>query len=463
MNREPPHNLEAERAVIGCGLVYGDPAITESEALRPDEFFMPQHREAWKAITEAVSKGAPTDPINVGMGIKAAGMAAHFSPSWHEWAMVCAGEAVIPQQVSHYAKIVREKAASRRLIETCTNAIALAYGDQPWEQQIRALREGSAELENLATDCNTVHVSAAIREAADDVERQQRGEGAPRVYFGISTLDRVMDGAEPGDLVIVAARPGIGKSAFVGNVAAFCGMHNVPTAFFSVEMLLKRLGRRWLSGDANINSNKLKSGNIDVAEWGRITASAGRFDSSLLWVNDRATRLGQITGEASRWHARHVSPRFAKSGKQDDKRAVVVLDYAQRVKVGREKGDTREMEVAKIPTEMKGLAKDLDCVVILVAMLGREVEKRGGDPVLSDLRESGAFEQEADIVLLLAHGDEGDRIIVAKNREGQTGAAKCRWEKEITTWHSATEMEDDGQPDTRATEPHWNERGEKDR
>jgi replicative DNA helicase len=240
-------------------------------------------------------------------------------------------------------------------------------------------------------------------------------------------------------------------------------MHSVPTAFFSVEMMLKRLGRRWLSGDARINSNKLKRGDVDVGEWNKLTDSAGRFDSSLLWVNDKATRLGQITGEARRWHARHVAPRFLRSGKEDDKRALIVLDYAQRVQVGRVKGDTREQEAAQVPVAMKTLAKQLGCVVFLVAMLGRSVETRGGDPMLSDLRETGAFEQEADVVLFLAHGDEGDRIIVAKNREGETGAARCRWEKEVTTWHSATDAEDDGARDARPTEPHWNEpQGERD-
>ena len=371
--------------------------------------------------------------------------------------MACASDAAIPQQVHHYAQIVREKAASRKLIDTCINAMALAYAGQSWEEQIQDMRDGMAELENLSRECGTVHVSQAIHEATEDVERQQRGEKIPRVFTGISTLDRVWEGGEPGDLVIIAARPGIGKSAFVGNVAAFCGMHEVPTVFFSVEMLLKRLGRRWLSGDAKINSNKLKVGNVDVAEWGKVGASVDRFSTSLLWVNDQATRLGQITGEARRWHARHVAPRFLRSHKEDDKRGLIVLDYAQRVQVGREKGDTREQEVAKVPVAMKTLGKQLGCVVFLVAMLGREVEKRGGDPMLSDLRETGSFEQEADVVLFLSHTDDGDRIIVAKNREGQTGAARCRWEPEITTWHSATEMEDAVQPDTR---PNWQE-GEK--
>ena len=393
MIQEPPHNLEAERAVIGSVLVYGDSAIAEADGLRVDEFFQPCHREAWSAASTAVSKGLPPDPISLSSAIKAAGADPHFTPTWHQWAMACASDAAIPQQVRHHAQIVREKAASRKLIETCTNALALAYGGQPWEEQIQAMRDGTAELENLSRDCGTVHVSEAIRQATDDVEKQQRGEKVPRVFTGISTLDRVWEGGEPGDLVIVAARPGIGKSAFVGNVAAFCGMHEVPTAFFSVEMMLKRLGRRWLSGDSGINSNKLKVGNVDVAEWGKIGASSDRFNNSLLWVNDKATRLGQITGEARRWHARHVAPRFARSGKEDDKRALIVLDYAQRVQVGREKGDTREQEAAKVPVAMKTLAKQLGCVVFLVAMLGREVEKRGGDPMLSDLRETGSFEQ----------------------------------------------------------------------
>jgi replicative DNA helicase len=285
---------------------------------------------------------------------------------------------------------------------------------------------------------------------ADDIERQQRGEKIPRVLTGISTADRVIGGCEPGDLVLVAARPGIGKSAFVGNVAAYCGMHQVPTFFFSVEMMLKKLGRRWISGDANINSNKLKRAEVDLDEWKKILKSGERFEEALLWANDAIIRLDQIIGESRRWHARHVVPRFAKSGRADDKRALLVVDYAQRVKIGRAKGDTREQEVAKVPTELKSLAKQLGCVIFLVVMLGREVERRGGDPILADLRESGAFEAEADIVLFLTHdATAGDRVIVAKNREGETGVAQCRWEKEITTWHALGSAEDYDGPDTR--------------
>lgn len=459
-DREPPHSAEAERAVIGSAMVYGEPAVTSADALRGDEFFLPHHREAWKVIGSQVSKGEPTEPISVGVELKASGMDGRFQPTWHEWAMGCAGEACIPQQVGHFAGIVREKAASRRLIEVCTEALNLAYSSQPWEEQVRTVREGVADLENLTASGGTVHASEVIRIVANDIERQQNGEKIPRVYTGISTADRVIDGCEPGDLVLVAARPGIGKSAFVGNVAAYNGMHEVPTLFFSVEMMLKKLGRRWVSGDTKINSNKLKRAEVNVEEWHKIMASAGRFDASLLWANDSITRLDQILGESRRWHARHVVPRFEKSKKTDDKRAALVVDYAQRVKVGRMKGDTREQEVAKVPTELKSLAKQLEVVVFLVVMLGREVERRGGDPILSDLRESGAFEAEADIVLFLTHDEtEGDRIIIAKNREGECGAAKCRWEKEITTWHALDERGDYTGPDTRSEPPpDWSDR-----
>lgn len=210
-------------------------------------------------------------------------------------------------------------------------------------------------------------------------------------------------------------------------------------------MMNKQLGRRWLSGEARIDSNKLKRGDVDIDEWKKIGQAAERMRGASLWVNDRVTKLDQFLGEARRWHAKHVAPLFAKSGKEDDRRAIVVADYAQRIQVGRSKGDTREQEVAKIPVALKTLAKQLPVVVFLVVMLGREAEKRGGDPMLSDLRESGAFEQEADVVLFLTHDDEnGDRVIVAKNREGETGAAKCRWDPAITRWSSLAENEPTG-------------------
>ena len=443
-NQAPPSNESAERAVIGSAIVFGENAVAETDGLRSDEFFFPHHREAWTVLTKLAAAGKPMDPVSAGAEIKASGSSGKFSPSWNEWAFDVTSSACIPQQVKHFATMVRELAASRRLIELCVQVQAMALGGQPWDEQLRTAREGLAALEVLSTDSHTVHVSEAIREVTAEIEQIQAGVKLPRIYTGVSTIDKVMDGAEPGNLVIVAARPGVGKSAFVGNVAAFCGMHGVPSMFFSVEMMLRNIGRRWLAGDTRIDANKLKRGEIDVEQWHKIQASSGRFDTAELWVNDRVTHLGQIVGEARRWHSRVVAPKFEKSGKPDDKRALFVVDYAQRVKVGRERGDTREQEVAKIPMELKNLGKHTGSVVFLVVMLSREVEKRGGDPILADLRESGAFEQEADIVIFLAHSSEGHKAILAKNREGCTGWAPCLWSPEITTWASPTSEEYEG-------------------
>lgn len=440
MTQESPHNVEAERAVIGSALVYGEEAVNESEALRSDEFFIPHHRDAWTEIVKLAQAGEATDAITVGARVRAAGSDGRFPDGWQTWALGCAACAHVPQQVGHYAQMVRELAASRRLIESCTLAINMARSGRPFEEQATFIRDASADIETMGARSGTVHVSEAIQLAVDEVEQQQRGIKVPRVYTGIEAVDAVMGGAELGNLVLVAARPGIGKSAFVGNVAANCGLRGVPGWFGSAEMMNKQLGRRWLSGEARIDSNKLKRGDVDIDEWKKIGQAAERMRGASLWVNDRVTKLDQLLGESRRWHAKHVAPMFAKSGKEDDRRAIVVADYAQRIQVGRAKGDTREQEVAKIPVALKTLAKQLPVVVFLVVMLGREAEKRGGDPMLSDLRESGAFEQEADVVLFLTHDDEnGDRVIIAKNREGETGAAKCRWDPAITRWSSLVE------------------------
>ena len=441
MNEDVPHNEKAERSVIGSALVYGDRAVMAADALRGDEFFFPAHREAWQAICAQNACGVAIEPIGVGERIKQAGTGGMFDGGWQAWAIACTGDACIHHDVPGFAKIIRHHAASRRLIGLCTEAICTARGGAAWDDQIASLRNGVAQLENLTGGGETVHVSDAIRQAIDEVQAQQDGKSTPRVYSGVSTVDAIMDGAELGDLVVVAARPGVGKSAFVGNVAAHLGMHGVPSLFFSAEMMLKRLGRRWLSGDTKIDSNLLKRGQVDLEQWRKLTTSAGRFEKAFLWANESATRLDQIVAESRKWYARHVAPRYAQSGKPDDRRAAIVVDYAQRVRVGRPKGDTREQEVAKIPTELKELAKKLPVVVFLVAMLSRATEQRGGDPVLSDLRESGAFEQEADVVLFLSRHD-GDRIIVAKNREGSTGAAQCIWVPEITTWRAPFDHEE---------------------
>lgn len=433
--KQSPSNSEAELAIVGAAFLHGDSAVIAANGLRDDEFYFPAHREAWKAILACVDRSGICDPITVGEELRAQGLSARFPVAFEEWAMAAATKAPIVQLVAGYARIVRETAASRKLIELCLSVMSGVNSGLSWDEQIAMAREGVAGLEDLSTDSGTKHVSSAILECTGEIERRQNGEKIVTVDTGISTVDEILGGLRGGQLVVVAARPGVGKSALACNIAAINGLRGIPVLMFSVEMVAHELGVRWLSWASKIDGAKINRGDVDVGGWHKLMAEAENFKGATLWFNDTASKLTQIIAEARRWHARHVR------GKSD--RGIILIDYAQRITIGREKGDTREQEVAKVPVACKSLARYLGVPVVLVAQLSREVEKRGGEPMLSDLRESGAFEQEANIVLFPHHDGEKHKIIVAKNRGGETGWAPCRWVPELTAWMAATNENED--------------------
>lgn len=439
-NQTPPNSPDAELAVIGSALVYGDRATSQALGLRGDEFMIPNHRDAWQAIRAAERKpGGLVEPLVVGEELKAAGLAARFSPSWLEWAVAASGKACLPEQVPHFAAIVRETSAARRLILLCREVESRAYNGTPWAELLESARAGVGELETAGADSSTVHVYEPMRDLATEIDQAQQGIRPEIISTSIATLDDVLDGFEPGQLILVAARPGKGKTALACNMAAANALRGIPCLVFSLEMRLRKIARRLLIWHTKLAGKVLASPNIE--QWHTVQEAVGDFEKSRLWLNDRTMRLGQIVSEACRWHARHVR------GKS--KRAIVFVDYAQLIRGASAKGKNREQEVAEISGTMKGLAMHLGVPVVLLAQLNREVDKRGGAPVLSDLRESGALEQDADIVLFphrdLPADDQSKRnepgpaqIIVAKNRDGRIGAAQVDWIPELMTFHATT-------------------------
>lgn len=442
-DRTPPHNADAEAALIGSALLYADRTLANALGLRADEFYLPAHRDAWAAIRAAEAKPASlVDIVATGAEIKAAGIESRFGEGgWWMWATNTAQKACLPEQVAHYAGIVREHAAARKLIELCTEVIARAYTGTPWPELLEQARVGVGELENTGAATTTIHIAEAIRVCTEEIQSRAEGKAIPTITTGIATLDRVLVGLQGGQLVVVAARPGMGKTALACNVAAVNSLRGVPCLMFSLEMAARELAMRLLIWSTKLPARDLRAANLDA--WRAVTSAAGEFEGAAFWLNDRATKLETIVSEARRWHSKHVRGR-------KDARGMIFVDYAQLITVIREKGGNREQEVARISKTMKGLARYLDVPVVLLAQLNREVEKRGGAPVLSDLRESGAIEQDADIVLFphraTSSENQGDRnlpgpaeLIVAKHRNGAIGSAAVQWVPELMTFHVTTD------------------------
>jgi replicative DNA helicase len=458
-DRIPPHSRDAEEIVIGCALVYGERAMANALGLRSDEFFAPYHRDAWDAIAAAAAKPSGLmDPVTCEAEVRVLGTSQHFPDGWVTWALGVSTRACIPEQVEHFATIVREAAAARRLIELCAEVINRAYAATPWPDLLTAARTGIADLENVGVKMGTVHVSEAIAEYVEDEDRRARGEQPETITTSIASLDEILGEIEGGELVLIAGRPGKGKTSLALNIIAANALRMVPGLMFSLEMRARKLARRLLIWQARVSGNQLR-GTIDLAAWKKITAAAGDFADAPLWINAKINQLQQIVAESRSWYARRVQT-------QARKRGMIVVDYAQLVRVTRARGGNREQEVAQISGAMKSLAMELGIPVFLLCQLSREIEKRGGPPMLSDLRESGSLEQDADRVLFphdnLKPEDLAGRnqrrpgqIIIGKNRDGAIGAAEVTLVPELMAFLSATEESD--------ARPNWTERGDRDR
>jgi replicative DNA helicase len=444
MDREPPHNLEAELALIGAELLYGG-RVLEQAGLGCDEFYLPAHREAWKAMGDVAARNIVPDIVMVGAELKANGLQNRFEGGWETWAINAANVAAQEATVPHYAKLVRELAGSRKLISLCAEVMAAGYGGRPFEEMMTTWRTEGAKLENLGGAHSYIHVSDAIKRCLDQAQLKASGKAPPSISTGHAELDKVIDGLEPGQLCIIAARPAVGKSSLAGNIAACNAIRGIPTWFGSVEMSDVQLARRWLAWEAKVGANKIKRGALTYDDWKRLTAAAGTFEKSQLSINDQALTLDALVGDCRAWHAHCVRGRKDERG-NPDMRGLGVIDYAQRVEVKGRKGENREQEVARVAMTSKGLAKSLRIPMILVCQLGRAIEKRGGPPVMSDLRESGALEQEADIIIFIhrdmaevvdSNGHVKAQFIIGKNREGPIGTAESDYIPELTMFVSA--------------------------
>jgi replicative DNA helicase len=428
----PPHHVDAELALIGSALVYGGKVTDNVDALPGDDFFLPAHNVAWKAIRAASAKpGSVVDPITVGAEIRASGESGRFADGWDTWAMAAARKACLPEQVDRYATMVREAAAARRMITLCADLQSRAYNPETdWRDLLLDASRGIGGLELCGGPSGTRHIGAVMREVADEIQRYQEGDRPLIVSTGISTLDNIVDDLTGGQVVIIAARPSCGKTALACQIATNTGLQGIPSLMFSLETNDRRLSRRILASATKCSTRSLQR-DLDYAAWKKIQKAAGEFDNSTLWINDQARELTDIIGESKRWYAQHVR------GKADH-RCCVFIDYAQLVKVIRQKNGNREQDVAMVSREIKELAIKLNAVIFLLAQLGREVERRGGSPMLSDLRESASLEQDADVVLfphrdldptdLEAKNKRGPAlIIVGKHKEGETGPASVEF------------------------------------
>ena len=428
--RQMPQAAEAEQAVLGSMLI--DPSCIPDiiEMLRPEDFYTEENRRIFETIFSMFTNSQRIDAVTVlnelklnGIYDEAGGRA--YLAQVMEITPTAAG-------VREYAQIIRDKSMLREIAAAASDIETMAYegageaGDiaEAAEQKIYAVRHGR-EVRGLS------HIKSVIMDVYSRLDELSRSDsGLPGLPTGYPELDRQLTGLNKSDLILIAARPGMGKTAFALNLALNAAKKSEKdVVLFQLEMSKDQLASRLLSQEALIDSQKLKTGELDPDDWVKIARASNRLAKTHIYVDDNpAVTVAEIK---------------AKCRRLGDNLGLIVIDYLQLMQSGK-RTENRVNEIAEISRSMKIMAKELDVPVICLSQLSRAVEKREDKhPLLSDLRESGAIEQDADIVLFIYrddyYNDESEdknvaEIIIAKNRHGSTGSLKLQWVGQYTTF-----------------------------
>jgi len=431
----PPQHIEAEQSVLG-GILIENYAINKVlEILKPDDFYRESHRKIYEALIVLSERDEPADSITLTNELKNSG---HLD-SVGGVSYVASLIDLVPTaaNIEYYAKIVKEKAILRKLIQTSTEIITQSYED-------RGDVEGFLdEAERAIFDISENRVRPSFYPIKDVVKGSfkilerlyEKKELVTGVPSGFKDLDRMTAGFQPSDLIIVAGRPSMGKTAFCLNVAQYAAIEKkTPVAIFSLEMSKEQLVIRMLCSEAHVEGTKLRSGFLSESDWPRLTIAAGNLSDAPIYIDDTAA----LSVLELRAKARRLKTERGGLG-------MLIVDYLQLMK-GRTRVESRQQEISEISRSLKALAKELNIPVIAVSQLSRKTEERTGNrPQLSDLRESGAIEQDADLILFIYRDEVYNRseenpnrgkaeIIIGKQRNGPIGKIELAFLDKFTTF-----------------------------
>lgn len=436
--RVPPNNIEAEQAVLGAMLLKPEAIAEASAILSGEDFYRPAHRLVFEAMVDLYRRNSLVDMVTVTEKLKKDGSLVEAGGIVGITALTNA----VPTAsgVVYYAKIVREKSKLRALIRAGAEITDLAFGDEELDVTLDMAEQRILKITSRDNVADIVPLKSIIMDAVGEIETRgaQQGEmtGLPS---GFKQLDRMTNGFQASDLVLIAARPSMGKTAFVLNIATHVAVRSKqPVVFFSLEMSKEQLVQRMLASEAAVNSLKLRRGEVNDSEWGQLVDAADRLYEAPLFIDDTPG----ITVMEVRSKARRI--------KVERGLALVVLDYLQLMQGrSRRREDNRQQEISEISRQMKSIARELKVPVIALSQLSRGVESRASKrPMLSDLRESGSLEQDADIVMFLYREDyyaekaaqqgqaqpptSAAEVIISKHRNGPVGSVKMSFNKELT-------------------------------
>ena len=417
-DRTPPQDMAAEQSVLGAMLISKDAIADVTESIRGADFYRPAHETIYDAVVDLYGRGEPVDMVTVAAELQRRGELQRIggAPYLH----TLSANVPIAANAGYYAEIVREKAILRRLVGAGTKIVQIGYAGEGQVDDI--VDEAQAEVYKITDKRSTEDyspLSDIMDGVLDEIEAiSNREAGLYGVPTGFADLDDLTNGLHAGQMIIVAARPAMGKSTLALDLCRAASIHNnLTSAFFSLEMTRSEITMRLLSAEAKVPLNHIRNGNMNDDDWAKLARKMGEVSSAPMFIDDSPNMtMMEIRSKARRLKQRH-----------DLK--VMIIDYLQLMTSGK-KVESRQLEVSEFSRQIKLLAKELEIPIIALSQLNRGPEQRGDKrPMMADLRESGSIEQDADMVILLHRDDVYEKestrpgeadLIVAKHRNGPT-------------------------------------------
>lgn len=428
-DRTPPQNIEAEQAVLGAVFLRPEAISLASERLMPEDFYRSAHQRIFDVMLALSEKNEPIDLVTVTSELQdrrlldEVGGVSYLSD--------LANSSPTAANIEYYSRIVEEKSILRRLIRTATDIVSDGYTRE--EEVDTILDEAEKSILDVSQRRNSssfISIKDVLVQTYDNIEMLQNRKGeVTGIPSGFVELDRMTAGFQRSDFIIVAARPSVGKTAFALNIAqSIATKTEENVAIFSLEMGAQQLVMRMLCAEGNIDAQRLRTGRLTEEDWQKLTMAMGSLSGAGIYIDDTpGVRVSEIRAKCRRL-------------KQDKGLGVILIDYLQLIQGSGRSGESRQQEVSEISRTLKALARELEVPVIALSQLSRGVESRQDKrPIMSDIRESGSIEQDADIVAFLYRDDYYDResedqnmieIIIAKQRNGPVGTVELAFIKE---------------------------------
>ncbi len=448
-HRLPPQNLEAEMSVLGGVLLENEALNRALEFLNADDFYRESHRKIFKALISLSEKSEPADLITITAVLKDRSELEEIGGSTYLATLV--DYVPTAANIVYYCKLVKEKSVARKLIETSTEIATRGYEGGDMEEILDQAEKAIFEISENRTRPSFFPVKEILKDTFKTIEKlYDRKELVTGVPTGYHDLDKMTAGMQSGDLVIIAGRPSMGKTAFALNLVEYATTHadnKVPAVVFSLEMSKEQLVQRMLCSVARVDAGRLRTGHLGESDWPKLTMGAGQLSEARIFIDDTpAISVLELRSKARRLKAEHGL-------------GLIIVDYLQLMRGSNT--ENRQQEISEISRSLKALAKELELPVIALSQLNRSLESRTDKrPMMSDLRESGAIEQDADVIMFVyresvyceackkrdgsctENHDKDAEVIIGKQRNGPIGTVHLTFRGEFTRFENQAKRED---------------------